>query len=273
MSDASRDRFVVSPTGRWGGAITSRPLPETAPALVGLAEEEREFIAGVWLTQAATERRVGHSFEVVHRALVDLGADPGLVDVAARAVDDEMRHAELCRQMASRYAGRDVKPPAELPFMHPTHPEASSDRVRRALYVVGQCAFNETFASAYLEAAHASASVPLARAALRELLSDEIDHARIGWAFLATVDASLRREIESWLLPLAIGNLRQWRSTVLTPEGAPEAVRGHGVPQRAAIEAALLDAVATLMIPGLERFGFDVTVMKRWHERGAPTDA
>jgi hypothetical protein len=272
MNTASRDRFVVSPAGRWGGAITSRPLPETAPALVGLTNDQREFIAEVWLTQASTERRVGRSFEVVHRALVDLGADGGLVDVAARAVDDEMRHAELCRQMASRYAGREVEPLAELPFTHPTHPEAKTDRIRHALYVVGQCAFNETFASAYLEAAHASATVPLARAALRELLSDEIDHARIGWAFLATVDAPLRREIESWLLPLAIGNLRQWRATVLAPAGMREAVGGHGVPPRTAIEAALLDAVATLMIPGLERFGFDVAVMKRWHARGAPTD-
>lgn len=266
------ERYEVSPTGRWGGKITSRPLPEAGPSLEGLGREDRTLMKYVWLSQAATERRVGHSFEVVHEALRAMGADAGLVEISARAVDDELRHAELCREMASLYAGHAVGAPEELPFTHPTHPAAKSDALRRALYVVGQCAFNETFASAYLESAHASATVPLARAALRELLSDEIDHARIGWAFVSTLDEQTKSELDSWILPLAIANLREWRSLKL-PEGSRSVVGAHGVPEKEAIERALLDAVESLMIPGFERFGFAVGPLKKWHAAGAPTSA
>ncbi len=263
-------RFEVSPSGRWGGKLTSRPLPDAADAIAGLSVDERTVLANVWLSQAATERRVAHSFEVIHEALVELRSDPGLVEASARAIDDEMRHAELCREMASRYAGRSLAPPAELPFVHPAHPEASSESVRRALFVIGQCAYNETFASAYLESAHASATVPLARAAIGELLSDEIDHARIGWAFLSTLTDARRAEIESWLLPLAISNLREWRSLQL-PDGPQTVIGAHGVPERENIERALMDAIETLMIPGFKRFGFDTRALARWYANGAPT--
>lgn len=268
---AVTDRYEVSPTGRWGGRITSRALPDGGNDLATLSDEARRALIGVWLGQAATERRVGYSFEVVRDALRERGADEGLIETATRAIDDELRHAELCREMASRYAGRALPPPSDLPFAHPTHPSASGDTQRRALYVLGQCAFNETFASAYLESALAAATVPLAEAGLRELLSDEIDHARIGWAFASTLSAHERRELDSWLVPLAIANLREWRSIQL-PETPREVLRAHGVPAREDVFAALLDALQSLMIPGFERFGFDVGPMRRWVARGAPTD-
>lgn len=260
----------VSPTGRWSGRVTRRPLPESAPSMRGLSRDERSTLANLWLSQAATERRVASSFEVVHRALTELGADAGLVAIAGRAVDDEMRHAALCHEMAARYLGRPPVLPPMLRFEHPTHPEARSDDLRRALYVVGQCAFNETFASAYLELCLAGATVPLARAALRELLSDEIDHARIGWAFLSTLPASTRAELQDWLLPLATCNLREWRSLQL-PEGPRGVLAAHGVPAREAIERSLREALEAMIIPGFERFGFSAEPLRRWAGEGAPT--
>lgn len=259
-----------SATGRWNGRLTSRPLPDAAESLRGLSADERTLLANIWLSQAATERRVADSFALVHRSLVALEADPGLIETAARAVDDEYRHTELCRVVASRYAGRELRNPPLLPFVHPAHPSAKSDRVRQCLYVVGQCAFNETFASAYLEAALSSAEVGLAKSAVRELLSDEVDHARVGWAFAATLPASERAEVQSWLIDLAICNLREWRAIAL-PDAAKGAVVRHGVPERAKVEAALVSVVSDVMIPGFERFGFDVRELRDWHAQGAPT--
>ncbi|MFO0647960.1 MAG: hypothetical protein U0326_17100 [Polyangiales bacterium] len=261
---------AVSPTGRWGGKITRRPLPDASTSLRGLSREQRVTLANLWLSQSATERRVASSFEVVHRALVELDADAGIVAVAARAVDDELRHAALCTEMASKYLGRAVRPPADLPFAHPSHPDASSEALRRALYVIGQCALNETFASAYLELCLTDATAPIARAALRELLSDEVDHARVGWAFLSTVSPSTRAELDGWLLPLAVCNLREWRALQL-PDGHREVLRAHGVPARDAVERCLRDALEAMVIPGFERFGFAVDPLRRWASRGAPT--
>src|SRR6187549_3757467 len=167
-------------TQRWCGRLTSRSLPEHDPMLAALTDEQRAQLVAVWLSRAASERRVADAFRVIHGALQSAGSDPVLIALAARAVDDEHRHAELCRVVASRCAGRELEPPARLTLVTPEHRGAPAELVS-TLHVLGHCAMNETFASAFLEASVGMTDAPLGRAALRELLSDEIDHARIGW--------------------------------------------------------------------------------------------
>jgi hypothetical protein len=260
----------LDPQGRYGGRATSRPLPQGEPRVDALPAAAREHLAHVWLSQAATELRVARSFDVVHGALRELDADPGLIATAARAVDDEHRHATLCKDMAERYLGAAVVDPPDLPFEPPAHALAHTEDERRALYVVGQCAFNETFASAYLAAAQDGATVPLARAALRELMADEVDHARIGWAYLATLPPALKPRIEDWLLPLAIANLREWRLLQDTPHTEPHLV-DHGFPTAPAIEEALTTALQDLILPGLHHFGYRTRPLATWLAQGAPT--
>jgi hypothetical protein len=273
----------LAPDGRWGGAVTQRPLPEDG-SLAQLSPEAREAMLDVWWSQAATERRVAHSFAMVHAALVRLEADAGVIAVAARAVDDELRHAALCMQMANRYQAASIPlgacaagaltAPEDLPFSPPHHPEARSARVRDALHVVGQCVFNETLASAYLTASLESAKTPLARAALRELLSDEIDHARVGWAYLATLPSDLRTDMEDWLKPIAISNLREWRAIVTAPRDpavSTQDLAEHGLPSKAAVEDALLSAMRDLILPGLAHAGLRAGAVSQWAASGAAT--
>jgi hypothetical protein len=40
------------------------------------------------------------------------------------------------------------------------------------------------------------AAGPLLRAALRDVLADEIDHARVGWAYLASTEQDERMRLE-----------------------------------------------------------------------------
>lgn len=259
---------MISAEGRWGGAVTSRALPDVDGEVTEIAPAMREHLARIWLSQAATEARVAQSFALVHESLVELGADAGLVAVSKRAIDDEHRHTMLCREMARRYLGAEVTATPELPFSPPRHEAAASDEVRRALWVIGQCAFNETFASAYLSLCHERAEVAVARAALRELLSDEIDHARIGWAWLSTLPSKLRPSVDDWLLPLAVCNLREWRSVRLAEDAS--LVR-HGIPCAADVEEALVDALRDLIVPGLVHTGCDTRAIERWIVGGAAT--
>ena len=215
-----------SPDGRWGGRVTSRELPDAAEELAELDPRVREEIAHVWWMQSATEKRVAVSFAIVHEALVGLGAEHALVSLAHRAVDDEHRHAALCLEMARRLRGADASEPPEMDSTRPSHPAARDERERRALFVIGQCALNETFASAYLSTAHAGAKSRLARAALHELLKDEIDHSRLGWAYLSTMPADLRARISDWLVPLTVANLREWRKSTASHDVVLEE---HGV--------------------------------------------
>lgn len=254
--------------GRWAGAVTSRPLPEDG-TVADLSPTQRGVLADVWRGRAASERRVSESFTVVRDALVSLEAPRELVLLATRAIDDEMRHAELSRLVASRYALGAIDPPPRLVLELPLHTGAG-ERLRHILHVVGQCAFNETIASVFLEAAIAEATAPLARAALRELLSDEIDHARIGWALLATLDASTREEVERWLPTMAMANLRMWRDAHRT-YADDASLAAHGAPCVASVERALLLAFRDLILPGFAHLGIGTAKIATWLEAGAPT--
>jgi hypothetical protein len=137
------------------------------------------------------------------------------VALADRAIDDETRHEELSRVVASRFAGKELPLPAPLKLEVPEHRGASPE-LRDTLHIVGQCVFNETTAGAYLETSLALAKGELARCALRELLSDEIDHGRIGWAHLASCDERTLIAPGLEQLGLATKSLHDWLD-----EGAP----------------------------------------------------
>jgi hypothetical protein len=154
-------------TGRWNGKLTSRPLPEVDETIDALTEAERARLAETWLLRAAMERRVGDSFAVVRDALRRRNAPEELVALAERAIDDESRHEELSRVVASRFAGEELELPKRLPLEVPAHKGASPE-LRDTLHIIGQCVFNETTASAYLECSldHATDGT-LAKSALR----------------------------------------------------------------------------------------------------------
>lgn len=255
--------------GRWGGRITSRPLLEGDPTVDVLDDAARQEISDVWLARSATERRVADSFEVIRDALTELGMDRSLIEIADRAVDDEYRHEEICRVIASRFAGQELETPPRLTLVVPKH-RGADDRLKLELWVVGQCCMNETIASAFLEAAVATSSAPMARGALKELLSDEIDHARIGWAFLAALPDAERARIGPWLPGMMRANLKMWRDT---PRAYPstDQLASQGAPREEVVERALLTAVRELVIPGLAHFELPTAEIERWLADGAPT--
>jgi hypothetical protein len=251
--------------GRWDGRLTNRPLPDRDPELERLSDGERTELAAVWLSRAASERRVGEAFAVIADDLVELGASAEVVALARRAIDDERRHAELARVLATRCLEREVEPPPRLELVVPEH-RGAAPRQACALRVLGHCALNETFASAYLEAGLALARAPLARAALQALLSDEIDHARIGWAALASLAPDERSALTPWLPALLVLNLSMWRAAK-RPGPERGLLARHGVPPADVVERALLGAVRELVLPGLARLGFETDALRTRLER------
>jgi hypothetical protein len=263
--------YRIEESGRWGGRLTSRPLPDRDETIDALSDDERARLAEVWMGRAATERRVADSFAVILEALRAVGVDGDATLLAHRAIDDEHRHAEICRYVASRYHGSELAPAPLLPLAVPKLAKAP-EALRHTLHIVGQCVLNETTAGAFLEACVHGADAPLARAALRELLSDEIDHARIGWMHLATVDDGTRAEVGRWMPALARANLRAWRES--PRPYVPSAVyTAHGAPTAAEIEESLRSSVADLLIPGLKRVGVATGALETWLAAGAPSAA
>lgn len=256
------------PDGRWNGRLTSKPLPEVDETIEALPTEARRELADHWLARAASERRVADAFAVVHDALVESRAPEALIALAHRAVDDEYRHTELAREVASRFAGHALAEPERLTLVVPAHRNASPE-LRRALHVLGHCALNETFASAVLEAALRESTGSLARAALRELLSDEIDHARIGWAYLATLAPEARQALVPFLPELLDANLRSWRTSDRAYP-SDRALVAHGALTAELIEEALATALRTLVFPGFAHLGMPTDQFAGWMRMPIP---
>jgi hypothetical protein len=238
-------------------------LPDSDPSLDALSDRDRSALVSAWWNRSASERRVADAFAVVRDDFAALGAAPEVLALAARAVDDEYRHADLCRLVGSRVAGRELDEPSRLTLVVPEY-KGTSERLARTLRIVGHCVLNETTASAFLETAIADATGSLARAALRELLSDEVDHARLGWAHLQSVGPDIRREISPWLVPMARANLAAWREP--RPYEASPALTAHGAPSPEAVERVLVAAMRDLVVPGLEHLGIQVSGFARLME-------
>ena len=128
--------------------------------------------------------------------------------------------------------------------------------LRPTLHVIGQCLLNETTASAFLERCHAGARTRPVRFVLKALMADDIDHARIGWAHLASPRLSLdrRREVGAWLPSLIRANARVWGEHPPLPSSP--ALEANGCPSLEETAAAVDGALRELIVPGLARLGF-----------------
>ena len=245
-----RTRPLDRPT-RW-------PLPDDS-SIDALPPDERQAIGRLWAGRIQGELRAIPAFAYLAEALSDLGAGADLIALAARASDDERRHASLCATVASRYLGREVEvapdPPLDLPAL-----EGAPPVLRKVLHVIGLSCLNETTSSAFIEAALKGATAPLATAALRELLSDEVDHARIGWALLASplLDESFRALISRWLPALVAANLRVWHRP-LPAAPWPASFAEHGCPSTEVSNEAVRVATRELILPGFAHVGIDAS--------------
>ncbi len=159
-------------------------LPDD-PGVDALAPDDRALVARIWTERSAAEQRAAVIFTMIARDLLVDGAIPEVLELATRAVHDELRHVEICRQVASRYAGAPVPWPAPEPASEPAFRDAPPD-LTRALHVVLDTCIAESVGATFLQVCRADAEGPLVRAALQQLLRDDIGHARIGWAHLAS---------------------------------------------------------------------------------------
>jgi hypothetical protein len=249
-----------------------RPLSEEPDATIaGLDAPARELVAATSARRAALELEGAAAFAAVTGALVELGADARIVDLAARAVSEEIRHAEIYRELARAYARGSTatavaegdEPPRVAPIDVPAHPGVTP-REESLLRVVGMCSINETMACSFLELSLAGATAPFARAGVREILEDEIRHARIGWAYLGSPDVgdAERRLVAAWLLPMLRAQWDRWRAQIATLPALE--VPAHGCPSPTAIERASVASIRDLVLPGFARAGVDVAAAQAW---------
>jgi hypothetical protein len=238
--------------------------PDPAPSVDALSDADRRLVADTSERRAALELEGAAAFTIVTQALVDLRADTRIVDMAAAAIAQELEHSRIYLALARAYrGGADVATPRIGPIDAPRFACAPAE-LRPLLQVVAMCSVNETMACGFLELCFHGATEPAARQAIHDVLSDEIHHARIGWALLGSplVGAAERAVVGRWLVPMLDAHLAGWRRQVATlpPGGVP----GHGCPEGPAIERAALTSIRDVVLPGFAAAGVDVADATAW---------
>jgi hypothetical protein len=127
---------------------------------------------------------VGAFAQIAHE-LAEVGCDPVVLEMATRAAADEVRHSGVCGRYAAAFLGRST-PPARLRGVPRAPLHSGTNLATRALlHVVEMCCLGETFTGVYFTEMLACTKQPVTRAVIESLLEDEIDHGRLGWAYLA----------------------------------------------------------------------------------------
>jgi hypothetical protein len=223
-----------------------------------LSADERALIGALWARRAESELTSGAVFANVSAALLTRGTIPSVRFLAERAVSDELRHAEICRQVAAHYLDAPVPFPKARPVRKPAPAESDAALVA-TLHVVLNCCLNESVAMVFLRTCLDTAQSDLVRTALRELMREEIDHARIGWAHLASSEVSdAERSAVGRALPRLIAETRRIWCTD-NPVAVPS---GHGCLSASEIERVLDEAIADLIVPGFEHLGVAVAATR-----------
>jgi len=240
------------------------PLPPLT--LAGpLPDEGRAAIAGEWWYRAWAERDSAARYARLHGAMASLDAPATLRDACRRAGRDETRHAQICAAAAARFEVPD--PFADRPI--PAVPLGPGDLTARRRLLYEMTAFGcvtESLNAALLLETHDRATEPGIRAAVHGLLADEVQHAKLGWGWLAW---SEHQGEVAWLASSAPGMLRAAASTNLSDAAAlcarwsaPEL----GYLAQADRVAIFVRCAVEVIAPGLARFGVDPELMLDWLE-------
>ncbi len=246
---------------------TCRVLPARDEVIEALGGELRERIGREWLRRAEVELTAATFTAQLVRGLLLDGAAPDVVELAARAVADEVSHGRLCHEVAERYLGRPAPAPRSRPADEPVYGDCPPELSRLLALVMHSC-INETLATVCLRDSMRRCESPTAKAATRRLLRDDLNHARIGWAHLASpfVNAEARSHVGRALPTL----LRLGQDGWINEPRAPFDNPAHGVLGPAGFPALMKTALAELVLPGFDHVGIDTRAGREWFARNVP---
>jgi hypothetical protein len=241
-----------------------RDIPWAELALDALEADKRRRFGLAWASRMQQEHLAVGAFALLTSELAEDGCEPTVLEMMARAASDEVRHAEMCRRVATLALGDGAAEIAPLCRGVPRVPRyAGAPRTVRVLYhVVEMCCLNETFTGVYLTEMRKRATNPAARAVVESLLEDEIGHGRAGWAYLATRKGDPALEALARELPTLV---RRSMSAVSRAASAhaeaddPE-LEAFGWLGGAAAAEIYERTLADVIVPGFESLGIEPRV-------------
>ncbi len=159
-------------------------------------EPMRRAAAVQWAGRARAEHGSIVQFTQLAHALACVRAPLAWTGALARLITDEVRHAELCAQMAQTCWPEGIdREPAVFAWPSPSLPWAAPPPAddAAALWcwaaeaIAVACCLGETLSRPMLEAIAVVATCPVAEACARQILRDEHLHAAFGWQALSDI--------------------------------------------------------------------------------------
>lgn len=236
-------------------------LPARDDAIEALAPADRDRVGREWQRRAEVELSAATISAQIARGLLIDGATRDVLELAARAVSDEVRHAYLCHAVAGRYFGRGIDPPRSRPIDEPVFGDCPPE-LNRLLGVVLHSCVSETLATVCLRDGLGRCVSLTAKAATKHLLEDDLNHARLGWMHLASphVSAHARDHIGRALPTLLRLGHDSWLNEPRPPQDDP----AHGVLGVSGLRALTKTAIADLVLPGFDHVGVDTRAGRAW---------
>jgi hypothetical protein len=208
----------------------------------------RKCVADYWWRRAEGELTSWVGFRHVLDDLKAEAAPAAVVSLAERAVEDERRHSDFCRDWALRFGHSDgqIRPRAEsaVTFRGATREE---NRLLRVTF----CCFTESVGCFTLRHARRRIVHPELRRLNRRHAADELQHSRVGWGWLASLDERRKDRLRPWIpkllaaLPLACCE---------GPEEDRDELVQYGYFTPSLLSASHAEALHAIIVPGLERF-------------------
>jgi hypothetical protein len=167
-------------------------------------------VASGWRRLADDERRGVVAAARVTAELTAAGAPPALLATAARIVQDEVHHVEVCARILEALKDEGDVPRAIAPRVDPTGRAATSlaiDETAVARMLVTELALGKPVTASSFASARAVVREPLFAWAYTELLRDETRHATFGAKAAAWVirNWSTRQRQALWTECLTVG--------------------------------------------------------------------
>jgi bacterioferritin (cytochrome b1) len=237
----------------------------------------RALACRAWQYRYASELEASERFRALAPRLRAHDVPALIADMAEESAEDELRHARLCQELIAHLGG--APSPAPEVMARELTPPGVDGRERVLYEVVAFSCVTETLSTALLSELVARAQDPQCRRAMHEILRDEVNHSRLGWALLAQEHARGARDCVGRHLPRMLRDTLggDFFGTEVALDPSANELSGLGVLTRAERQRIVRETFDAVIWPGLERFGIDVTLGRSWIATsavaGTPSDA
>lgn len=206
----------------------------------------------IWRNREHIEIEATIIFDQLARDLKNLwGSNDPITLLALRSSHDELRHAERCQQIlaADKTPYPALKPNYKIQFG-----KKEFDTNQRVLFTaLGVCCITETLSTALLIDMHQRARMGFIKDTIHEILIDEVDHGKLGWAILSK--AATTQDL-SWLSPYVKELIDEAFSSDITPMiGVSKDLSPWGILTEKDARPIMENTLEKVIYPGLKQFG------------------